>query len=161
MVVNRKHVNRLLVSIPVGGSLRPQDPSYVTRSADGELYERIKGGEFCYVLNSRQMGKSSLRVRVMTRLREEGVSCVAIDVTLLGGDSVQQFYTSLMWTIVHELGLPEEIIFGEWLEKRLVLTPLQQLGELIEGVVLKEVEGDVVIFLDEIDKTLSLPFSDG
>ncbi len=48
----------------VGGSLDYQNRSYVVRQADSDLYEGLKNGDFCYVLNSRQMGKSSLRVRL-------------------------------------------------------------------------------------------------
>ncbi|GJD22202.1 hypothetical protein RIVM261_071580 [Rivularia sp. IAM M-261] len=49
----------------VGGSLPPNAPIYVKRSSDQDLYEGLKAGDFCYVLNSRQMGKSSLRVQVI------------------------------------------------------------------------------------------------
>ncbi|GET39553.1 hypothetical protein MiSe_43230 [Microseira wollei NIES-4236] len=47
----------------VGGSLAFDATSYVERLADSPIYDALLRGEFCYVLNSRQMGKSSLLVR--------------------------------------------------------------------------------------------------
>ncbi len=49
----------------LGGCLPINAHSYVKRQADEEIYEGIKAGDFCYVLNSRQMGKSSLRVKTI------------------------------------------------------------------------------------------------
>ena len=47
----------------VGGTLRRDAPSYLSRAADQNLYKFLQAGEFCYVLTARQMGKSSLMVR--------------------------------------------------------------------------------------------------
>jgi hypothetical protein len=67
-----------------GGTLRQDAPSYVERQADKDLYDGLNRGEFCYVLTSRQMGKSSLMVHTAARLREAGVSVVVLDLTAVG-----------------------------------------------------------------------------
>ena len=74
-----------------GGSLPPNSPNYVVRKQDTELLEKLISGEYCYVFNARQMGKSSMRVRVMKKLRSQGCKCIPIDMTRLGVSTKEEY----------------------------------------------------------------------
>src|SRR5437660_12667147 len=101
-----------------GGTLRPDVPSYVERRADADLYAGLQRGEFCYVLTSRQMGKSSLMVHTAARLREEGTAVVVLDLTAVGQNlSAEQWYGGLLRRIGRQLdpdGELEETLEAVW-----------------------------------------------
>ena len=143
------------------GTLDEDSPTYVTRPADDDLFEALKSGYFCYVLNSRQMGKSSLRVRTIQRLKKIGFKCVDIDTTLLGSEQVtaEQWYTSLADTIVSDLDLSDSFDFYDWWFSQEHFTPVKRLNLLFEKIVFEKCKNPVAIFVDEIDYVLSLPFS--
>ena len=141
----------------VGGSLPPNFPSYIKRAADDSLYESLKEGHFCYVLTSRQMGKSSLRVQVMNRLQVENhAKCVFIDLTSIATKNIsaEKWYYSFAYKIANPFGLDDELR-AFWNDHR-NLTHFLKLGLFIEQVLLEYVNEQIIIFIDEIDVLLGI-----
>src|SRR5438094_7637395 len=104
----------------IGGSLHADAPSYVERAADCEIYDALSRGEYCYVLTSRQMGKSSLMVRTAARLRAGaseaggGARVAVLDLTAIGRNlTPEQWYEGLLVHLGEQLGL-EEKLDGFW-----------------------------------------------
>jgi WD40 repeat protein len=145
-----------------GGTLKPGAPSYVERKADTELFESLLAGEFCYVLTARQMGKSSLMARTAKRLEEEGVCAAIVDLTQIGterGDqAASQWYFGIAHSIHRQLKITEPL--RPWWQERADLPAVQRLTDFFRDVVLEHCPGRIVIFVDEIDSTISLPFAD-
>jgi WD40 repeat protein len=141
-----------------GGTLPGDAPSYIVRNADQELLDALRRSQFCYVLTSRQMGKSSLMVRTASRLQHEGVTCIVLDLTAVGHNmSEAQWYDGLLNLIAGQLDLEDEL--DAFWEAHPRLGPQQRWMLALEEVVLTACAGRVVVFVDEIDAVRSLPFS--
>jgi hypothetical protein len=142
----------------IGGTLQRDAPSYVKRQADDKLYKELSAGQFCYVLTSRQMGKSSLVVRTSVRLRADDVAVAVLDLTAIGQNvTAEQWYEGLLNLIGQQLDLEDELE-EFWLDNRRI-GPLQRWMRAIREVVMKHKRGPIVIFVDEIDAIRSLTFS--
>ncbi|VXD23202.1 AAA-like domain-containing protein [Planktothrix paucivesiculata] len=145
----------------VGGSLEDHDPTYVIRSSDQHLYHALKAGQFCYVFNSRQMGKSSLMVRTKHQLEAEGYACTVIDMTLIGSQDTTplQWYKGIAMDLLRGFRCLDKLNFKVWWQEQEGISLLQKLSEFLEILLIQQFpKQNLCIFIDEIDSILSLDF---
>src|SRR5262249_32240619 len=128
-----------------GGTLRLDAPSYVERQADRDLHDGLLSGEFCYVLTSRQMGKSSLMVHTAARLREAGTQVVVLDLTAIGQNLLpEQWYGGLLRRLGRQLdpeGELEEELEELWFDNDR-LGPLDRFMAALQEFVLPRITRD-------------------
>lgn len=142
-----------------GGALRASAQSYVRRPADDDLFNHILLGEFCYVLTPRQMGKTSLMVRTARRLESQGMLTAVVDLTSIGiSVTVEQWYLSILTQIGRGLHLTRNV--SAWWQEHQELSYMQRFTDFFRHWVMESCAERVVIFIDEIDSTLSLDFRD-
>ncbi len=142
-----------------GGSLAADDPTYVWRSADDQLFTHLQASNFCYVFNARQMGKSSLRVRTMARLQNADVACAAIDLAGIGRHTTpEQWYKGILFRLFRSFSDGPTDDWRTWWDDHSFLPVIQRWRELLEAILLNATARPIVIFIDEIDSILNLDF---
>jgi WD40 repeat protein len=113
------------------------------------------------VLNSRQMGKSSLLVRTLHRLQAEGFQCSTIDMTRIGSENITplQWYKGIVGDLWRSFNLLGKVNLKTWWKEQEEISLLQRLSQFIEDILLKNfAQEQIFIFVDEIDSILSLDF---
>ena len=145
-----------------GGTMSPDAESYVERPADEELFRAVERGEYCYVLTTRQMGKSSLMARTAQRLAADGVRSAQITLETIresgAAPSPDQFLYGIASRIHRALGLGTPL--ADWWRERDLLSATQRFHEFLTEFLLESCDVPIVVFIDEIDSTIGLPFAD-
>ncbi|MFC2055774.1 AAA-like domain-containing protein, partial [Chloroflexota bacterium] len=143
----------------VGGTLSLEAGSYIKRPADEELLQLTLTGEYCNVLTARQMGKSSLMVRTAQSLKHQGVRTVIIDLTAIGTTlSPSEWYFGMLNRLSKDLAL--DVDLETWWEAHSQQSLVQRFSDFLRSVVLEQIQEPIVVFIDEIDTTLKLGFTD-
>jgi CHASE2 domain-containing sensor protein len=99
---------------------------------------------------------------MIAHLRKENTACSSIDLSLICGRQTTPtiFYESLFHSLIKNLEIPPDCPeYKHWKDKQQWLYLDEQFIEFIETVVLRCIQTPVVIFLDELDSLLTLPFS--
>ncbi len=140
-------------TIPQSGKL------YITRKADDDLYRHLSRSELCYVLTARQMGKSSLMVRTMQRLKQAGIHTAIIDLSSgIAGDSLRnmdQFYVSFLKRLNRELRFRFDVAEW-WQEQGTSESEAARFNRFLRDELLEAIPEPIVIFIDEIDSIRAL-----
>jgi hypothetical protein len=141
-----------------GGALTKNCPWYVERREDQLVFDQLSRGKSCYVLTSHQMGKSSLVVRLVDKLRQAGIASVAIDLAAFGRElSAAQWFHALAQRVGEQLHL-EDAFDTVWATHR-TLPPAERFANALRQVALASRPEPLIIFIDEVDLLGSLPFS--
>jgi hypothetical protein len=146
----------------VYGGLKAGNPTYVHRKSDDELLQELTKGNYCYILNARQTGKSSLCNRIVDNLKkcDPKVDSAIIDLTGLAVPQLtwRQFCFGITETIIkpENLNIMTSDELHEWWKGfGDDIAPLQRHINFLEEYVLKQLDRRVVIFIDEADRLFS------
>ncbi|HLK58323.1 MAG TPA: AAA-like domain-containing protein, partial [Chthonomonadaceae bacterium] len=141
-----------------GGTLPDNVLSYLERRADADLLAALEAGEFCYVLDTRQVGKSSLMVRVAQRLRDAGYQAAILDLSSVGENLTQeQWYYGLLNSLAITFDMEEEAETF-WLQQP-NLGCAQRWFAALHKVFLSHLNAPLIVFVDELDAVRKLSFS--
>jgi len=139
--------------VQVGGGL------YIERRSDIEILDHCRAGEYVNVLSTRQVGKSSLMYRASRELKSEGILSAIIDLGRQGAaTTAEQWYLGLLTKIGKKLLADFDVL--RWWQDNAHFGETERFYRFFQNILLTRINERIVIFIDEIDTTLSLKFSD-
>ncbi len=142
---------------PGGRAIHLATRHYISRQADVDFETAIqKFGQTFIIQGARQMGKTSLLVRMVNRLRQHyGARVVHFDLQSMGQDhlaSLDLLLYELAESMLYDLGLDLETAQREWHSSS--VSPPKRMERLLERHVLPRFEAPLVLALDEVDRLL-------
>jgi hypothetical protein len=142
---------------PPGGTIDVDDPFYVERGVDVSASRlAVSPGQTLIIKGPRQMGKSSLMMRVVAKAVDAGKRAALIDLQLLDKDSrssVEKFFKWFCVSIAEQLQLEGDPL-ADWDPESGVK---QNCTSFIEKRVLRAVREPVMLAVDESDIAFKVP----
>ncbi|MDJ0577602.1 MAG: hypothetical protein QNJ65_20890 [Xenococcaceae cyanobacterium MO_234.B1] len=88
----------------------------------------------------------------MNQLQSEGVTCVAVDLTMIGSKdtTIERWYGSFIYKLASNLQLLSKFNFRSWWQELDFLSSVEKLREFIDQIVLEEFPQKIVIFISSL-----------
>ncbi len=161
---------------------------YIERQADYELYDRLRRGQYSYILSPPQTGKTLLLYQVASKLKAKGIKCavICLKTTLRKNPYIQEYLTTsyttnndnfktplikptkeYYWQIIDELAsqlnLNKLQSYKKFRQINKIINPKNNSNILLlflKNILLEEINDNqrIVIFVDEIDELIDLHF---
>ena len=136
-------------------------PGYVRRPADDALFETLVSGGYAHVIAPDRTGKTSLIAATSARLQNNEIKVAIIDLAQIserdGGADAGRWYYSIAYRLLRQLRL--KIDLQAWWQDKSFLSNRQRLVEFYVEIILHNISGRVVVFIDEIQCIGDLPFA--
>lgn len=140
------------------GTMDPESRFYIEREGDALCQADVaRQGVTITIKAPRQLGKSSLLVRTMQCATAAGKAVAFLDFQLLDCETLKSpeaFFRNLCYWITDELGLANKVD-RSWKTR---LGYVQRCSRYFRRHVLHEVDGPLVLALDEVDRMFDCPF---
>lgn len=146
----------------VGTPLHAVRAGYIKRRADAFLYETVVSGRYAHVLAPERSGKTSLVAATAARLESDGFKVAIIDLEQIGvrdgGTDSGRWYYSVAFRLLRQLRVRYDL--QSWWQDKSILSNRQRLVEFYSEVILQNISGRIVVFIDEIQCIENLAFAD-
>lgn len=157
-----KSVDRTGEFFNVGSPLHAVRPGYVRRPADDLLFDAVVAGHYAHVVGPDRSGKTSLIAATAARLQNNGFKVAVLDLAQIGerdgGSDAGRWYYSIAYRLLRQLRLKTDL--QTWWQDHSILSNRQRLVEFYVQVVLKNVDKQIVVFIDEVQYVANLPFKE-
>ena len=140
---------------------KDRDLYYVQRPVDAELLDHCQNARPTYILQSPQIGKTSLIAHTIEQLNPNTHQAVRISLSQFPlSQREEDWFYHIVRILDDQLDLTTDAI--SWWSKPSVfaLPPYIRLTKLMTDVILPEMTMPIVLFIDEVERTMTLPFRD-